>query len=62
MINESTGQYHSYSNKPAVIHSEFAIPEGSPKWVRELSRLPGDQPSQNSGRRSSIIIPVSIRG
>ncbi|WP_408912974.1 hypothetical protein [Brucella pseudogrignonensis] len=34
MINESTGQYHSYSNKPAVIHSEFAIPEGSPKWVR----------------------------
>jgi len=46
LINESTGQYHSYSNKPAVIHSEIAIPDGSPRWVRELSELPGDQPSQ----------------
>lgn len=46
LLNEATGQWLSYSNKPHVVHSEFAIPEGSPNWVKDLSVLPGNKASQ----------------
>lgn len=46
MENEREGRVADFSNKPGLVHSEFALPDDSPDWARALKD--GKTPAQSS--------------
>lgn len=46
MENEREGRVADFSNKPGLVHSEFAMPDDAPDWVRAMTE--GKSPAQSS--------------
>lgn len=46
MGNEREGRVADFSNKPGLVHSEFALPDDAPVWARALKD--GKTPAQSS--------------
>lgn len=46
MENEREGRVADFSNKPGLVHSEFALPDDAPGWARALTE--GKTPAKSS--------------